>query len=142
MDLSDDTPAILRPGMISQEQIEAVLQQKLVSDKKNKPRVSGALKSHYAPRTKTRVLSRAELELFWGTAKGSFAIVAHSNFDFLPSEDRHFIKLSNDPQKYAQEIYRVLRELDNKNLQQIVVESVPNTEGWGAIHDRLDRATS
>jgi L-threonylcarbamoyladenylate synthase len=51
LDLSSDIPVILRPGMITGLQIESILNIPVLYQKKNAPRVSGALESHYAPDT-------------------------------------------------------------------------------------------
>jgi L-threonylcarbamoyladenylate synthase len=54
-------PALLRPGHISAEQIEAVLGGRLESPDQSAPRVSGSLKAHYAPRTPLTLLNRDDL---------------------------------------------------------------------------------
>lgn len=62
--VSDAHPLILRPGMISVKQIEAVLQQSIGGKKTNVPRVSGSFASHYAPLTKTRIIATTNLTQF------------------------------------------------------------------------------
>ncbi len=59
VDVSGERPMILRPGMITVEQIEQVLHVPISAPKKNAPRVSGSHELHYAPRTKT-ILIQAE----------------------------------------------------------------------------------
>src|SRR5579872_3332900 len=79
VDVSDQHPVILRPGMITAQQIENVLHQHLIRQKKNAPRVSGSLESHYAPVTKTRLISTASLKLFLKNKHENVAIVAWSD---------------------------------------------------------------
>src|SRR3990167_999136 len=50
LNLSGQTPEILRPGMINQQEIESVLSFKIRSNHSStSPRVSGSLDKHYAP---------------------------------------------------------------------------------------------
>jgi len=64
VDVSGEQIAILRPGMITAEQIVAVLKQPVLTTPKNAPRVSGSMESHYAPLTPTKLMSIDEKRNF------------------------------------------------------------------------------
>jgi L-threonylcarbamoyladenylate synthase len=132
LDMSGDSPRILRPGMISAEQIEKVLHQHLSQQKNNSPRVSGSLESHYAPRTKVVLLNKHEFPSFLQNS----AVMCFSSY-----EGFNIITMPSNPIDYAHDLYKVLRELDKKNLQQIIIEKVPESSEWDAIRDRLQRAS-
>jgi len=137
VDMSSECPVILRPGMITAVQIEAVLHRPMASQKKNAPRVSGSLESHYAPVTQTVLMSSAEIELFLNQSQTDVAVLAWSS---LFANNNFFIKMSANSDVYAHDLYQVLRDLDKKGLKQIIVERVPDTVEWDAVRDRLQRA--
>ncbi len=139
VDVSGKSPAILRPGMITAAHIEKVLQHKLAIKKENAPRVSGSLESHYAPLTKTILLETAELNVLLNHQQTETAVLAWSDVSL---NRKDVIKMPSNPRDYAHDLYRTLRELDKKNLQQIIIEKVPDTMDWDAIRDRLLRATA
>jgi len=142
VDVSGDTPVILRPGMIFANEIEAVLPEVVVNKKKNSPRVSGSHESHYAPRTKTCLVNTANLaEFLHKNSKWPIALMTH-NKNHLSQENIHHVMMPDDAQQYAHDLYQTLRELDKKNFHMIVIEEVPDQAAWDAIRDRLMRATS
>jgi len=159
-------PVILRPGMISAEQIEAVLQsdslesssgmqaESRASDhiesrtapapgKTSVIHAPGTLASHYAPRTPLLLVSSDDLNEKLTVAEGSrIGVLA---LQFLPqalAEQRGLVwkVMPADPEEYARQLYAALREMDGQSLQQIWVEEVPNDGAWVAVADRLKRA--
>jgi L-threonylcarbamoyladenylate synthase len=143
VNLSGPRPVILRPGMISAKQIEAVLQQSVAMSEKNAPRVSGALESHYAPSTKTLLIRSDALSPFLATVTAPdlpIAIVSCRQPPVLP-RDVEWVVMSQRPEDYAHDLYATLRMLDKRGFQQLLVEEVPQDEQWDAIRDRLQRAS-
>jgi L-threonylcarbamoyladenylate synthase len=143
IDVSAETPVILRPGMLTRAEIEVVLQQSVLTNQKNSPRVSGSHDSHYAPKTKTVLVDTKTIPQFLAAISPeqlpmAFVLVKTK---FLPREGVDCVSMSTDPKDYAHDLYATLRELDKKNYQQIVIESVPVSDEWDAIRDRLGRAT-
>ncbi len=62
LDLSCDTPRILREGAIDSDQISSVIGKPVMHGTVyNSPRVSGTLKSHYAPKHKMEMVSVQDL---------------------------------------------------------------------------------
>ncbi len=142
VDVSGDSPVILRPGMISEAAIAAVLQKPIGSKAKNAPRVSGSLESHYAPSTKTTLLRAEQIDDLLATEiEKPLAVVSLRDISVeIPGV---FIKkMPQNAADYAHDLYFVLRELDKKQFKQIIVEMVPEFSEWDAIRDRLQRATS
>ena len=129
---------ILRPGAITAAQIAHLSDTKLTGlqtePRLSTPRVSGALKSHYAPRTPTALRNRAEIEASAGA--GATLVLGIGS---LPAT-RDGIALSANPAEYATTLYAALRALDARNAAQILIERPPETPAWAAIWDRISRA--
>lgn len=136
LDLSGESPTILRPGMLSQSSIEAVLGVPVVVRKASSVRVPGQHKVHYAPQTPCRLINENEFL----TLSEKSALITHRDPVGVPAGVR-VCALSSNPQHYAHELYRVLRELDHLSFQEIVIERVPAEAAWLAIHDRIQKAT-
>ena len=136
VDLSTGKPVLLRPGRITQEQLEQTLKMTVEQKKQASPRHSGGLERHYAPRTPARLVPTHALDK--EIAKGeSVAVLAFSR----PDERVDFwLRMPRDPQGYAQKLYASLRELDGADCEQILVEAPPDTPEWAAVRDRLKRA--
>jgi L-threonylcarbamoyladenylate synthase len=139
VDARGDRPIILRPGHISAQQIQAVAEQLPTSMDAAaaafaKPRVSGALQSHYAPRTPTRLLRS------WPQViPNDVLLLALTE---LPSGARGLV-IPAEPELYAHQLYDALRQLDQQTAREIWVQAPPEDSAlWQAIWDRLGRAVA
>ena len=121
--LTRTPPAILRPGMISQPELEAATG--ICWDRElNLPRIMespGQHPKHYAPRTPFYVLEP-------GAAKpaGSGRVIA------MPTDARHF----------AARLYAELHNADGEGWDWIAMEAPPATPEWEGVLDRLARASA
>jgi L-threonylcarbamoyladenylate synthase len=140
LDISDGTPVILRPGMISVAALELVLKQPVLLQKTNQPRVSGSHAVHYAPQTPTELVTSENIQKALNHAVPC-ALVCYSAIT-QPVPGVQVVEMSHDPQQYAHDLYFVLRDLDKKNLLRILIEEVPLTHEWDAVRDRLSRASA
>jgi L-threonylcarbamoyladenylate synthase len=152
IDLSRQTPVILRPGHISSEAISAVLGRKVHVRSKDGPQVSGTLEAHYAPVTPMMIfedealpmraaefLNLGEKIAVWVSA--DLAIFLERVFGHqVPVEYLHFEVAAAEPEVFAQEMYAKMREMDSLGVQRILVEALPNEPEWLAVKDRLYRA--
>lgn len=135
VDMTGEHPVILRPGMISAQQIADVLDDKVNSKTQDSPRVSGSLASHYAPKTETLLMTIEQLQHLPEDKLMHAVIVARESLT-AP----YLILMANDPIQYAHDLYLTLRELDKQGFKQILIQTVPDTADWDAIRDRLQRA--
>lgn len=144
VDVSGTEIRILRPGMISSAQIEAVLHQHLSSQKKDIPRVSGSLESHYAPVTKVILIDTAKMTVYLRSlSQENFPVaVMHRQEVSADSKGIFYYKMPMNACDYAHDLYQTLRDLDKKNFKQIIIENVPTSSEWDAIRDRLQRAAN
>jgi len=136
VDLSRGAPVLLRPGRIGAADIAAVIGADPRPRDAAAPRASGTLEVHYAPRHRLRLVSRIELA---PALTRESAVLA---FEEAPAgaTAAMWVRASSDPQRYARELYALLRRLDDAAAATILVERPPEGPGWEAILDRLTRA--
>ena len=124
VDCTVDPPQVLRPGGISSEEIESLLEMTLGAAD-GPSRASGMLESHYAPRCKV-VLANSYAE-------------AEALVDRLPGAE---ILDDDDLAHYAHTVFARLRDADDRGVD-TVVAVLPPASGLGhAIRDRLTKASA
>lgn len=151
--LLGDVPAILRPGVITASQIEAVLGGQVLShalavQQGQQPRVSGALEKHYSPNAKVLVLPSSALKDL--VCEQSTLIVGWSPAfldEIAEVQIRSTVKptllaLKNDPEQIAQQLYLILRMIDEHGYLQAIVEQPEFVDRWEGVADRLRRAAA
>jgi len=144
VDCSRGAPALLRPGVLTREQIEAVLGHPLREAGADAPRASGTLEAHYAPRAKVRLMPADQLRAALGVlAKSSVNPVAVYFRTVTPDRSvRAYRAMPDDPIAAAHELFSSLRELDNTGATLIWVETPPDAPAWEGVRDRLQRAAA
>jgi L-threonylcarbamoyladenylate synthase len=148
----NDAPVILRPGMITAEQIESVIRRTagktpggMPSASSTVSRAPGTLASHYAPLTPVHLVASEQRDaqvaawLSRGEAVGVLAL-SEAPESLANQPQVVWYQMECDPQRYAQQLYAQLRWLDALQLQRIVVEAPPEAGAWAAVADRLRRA--
>lgn len=142
VDLSRGRAVLLRPGQITPAQIAAVLGLEVEQPDAEAPRVSGALASHYAPRTPLYLVPAAELPAQLARLRGKkLAVLARAE---APSglKDISWQEAPRAVAAYAHELYASLRRLDDLGCDAILVEAPPAAPEWQGVNDRLRRAAS
>lgn len=141
VDLASPSPAILRPGYVTSDQIEAALGRSLRRPAADAPRSPGALPSHYAPRARVEVVADKEVRKRFAALveAGKKTAVLGSRFaGQLPAEA--VIPLPDDFEAAARGLYAALREADQRGCD-VVLVTLPPEQGLGtAIADRLRKA--
>jgi L-threonylcarbamoyladenylate synthase len=142
VDLSGNRPRVLRPGNIPVEALAAALNGPVAtSGTGGSPRVSGSLRSHYAPRARAELVARAQLEQRLAEVRSSKANVRVLAIGELPGAAQG-LALPDVPDDYARQLYAALRTLDSNDVQEILIEAPPSSPAWLAVRDRLARATA
>lgn len=138
INLSSKQPEILRPGMISVEQIAAVLHQPIQANKTStSPRFAGDMEKHYAPYHPALLVSYDQL-LNEIHQTQDIAVLSQHN---KPVEFKGiWFTLSSNPLLYAKELYAKLREADHAKVNRILIEAPPKDAAWDAIYNRLVKA--
>lgn len=138
-------PVLLRPGHISAAQIEAVLGVQVFAPDAAAPRASGTLKAHYAPRTPLELASDERLqEVVQGRnlPSGKVVVVAFGARPEGLDERLQWHPVPEDPARYAQALYGLLRDLDKQGYARIIVQAPPASDEWHAVNDRIGRAAA
>jgi L-threonylcarbamoyladenylate synthase len=149
LDVTVDPPRLLRPGLISPQQIEAVLGVAPVLSREAPPVTSplpspGLLAKHYAPQaalecTDDSGWARVTELLAEGRRVGWLTLTGQAP-DAVPN--LKVVRLPREPGAYAQALYAVLHGFDDAGVERIVVEQPANSPDWLAVRDRLRRASS
>lgn len=156
-----DAPRLLRPGVISREQIEAVLGvpvapekghlEKIADDEKSAQLAPGMLKKHYSPRVPVFLFENGTLpsdENFSGTFSDAarVAVVFQREPSVAPRFPENFkiftLSKNGDQREVARNIFSVLREIDGENFSAAFVEKSPAGGVGEAVNDRLSRAAA
>lgn len=131
LSLAGPQPVLLRPGMISSAEIEALVGPIVAGNAAAAgPHESPGLHpKHYSPRTPLvlDIPSQGRGAYLWITRPGA----ASDN-----------VRMPSDPAHYAAVFYDTLHRLDEEDLDWIAVETPPDTAEWAGINDRLRRAAA
>lgn len=148
----DNIPHILRPGRITEEQIkkvagDVIVDKHILGDlENNEPVLSPGMKyRHYAPNTKCLLVYSKENEVLVNKIKEisnqyeNPLIVCHTN-NVEKYEIKNIIDMGQTLEEITQNIFTILRKVDNYNADIVIIEGVEK-EGLGlAIMNRLIRA--
>ena len=143
VDCSNDTPTILRVGVIKKSEIESCLGKpvrisKVEGKRQNSP---GSSLIHYSPRTAFRMISNSEI-------KKDLIELCKEGKTFLwcferPVHIHQNLIVEIAPScsvEYGRQLYSKLNSLDREQLALILFEEPPKNENWNAICDRLEKA--
>ncbi|MFW5789856.1 MAG: L-threonylcarbamoyladenylate synthase [Halanaerobiaceae bacterium] len=167
VDVTGDVPVLLRPGGITAYQIEEVLGKKLKRqyevERETSPKSPGLKYKHYSPRAEVVILSGKSPVLIWKEAcklKGRRALLittetAEKINDLLakselkPSEECAVGKLeifemgsSKNPELIARRLFALLRDMDSRGFQTLLIEKIADSGLGEAVMNRLMRAAS
>ncbi|MHB8126330.1 MAG: L-threonylcarbamoyladenylate synthase [Desulfitobacteriaceae bacterium] len=155
LDLSGNTPTILRPGGISKEDLEKVLGEVQVDQpSKNKaPKAPGMKYRHYAPRgemflilgARERVVSRMSLETqkahSYFKKVGILCTLESASYLHSQHPDLLFVMGSQSrPEEVAASLFSGLRLCDEQKIDVILAEGVEEGGIGSAIMNRLEKA--
>jgi len=133
VDLSGDTPTLLRPGGIAVEDIEAIVGPLAVhsSDDVVAP---GQMKSHYAPSIPLRINVAPE-DREMGETLLTFG-------PGMPRRAAMSLSKTGDLAEAAANLFTMMRALDLPGIRGIAVTPIPDVGLGRAINDRLRRASA
>lgn len=148
IDLTGSPPAILRPGMISEQALN-----KVTGTAEKQEASCGILKSpgqlgrHYAPKVPLHLAGPKEMANLtgWLIEQGveveRVFVVARSELLGEWSTTRQ-VRLQANSVGFANGLYAALHRCEAEGARAIVVEAPPNDPEWQAIGDRLERAST
>ena len=134
VDLTRETPVILRPGSITPEDIEKILGAPLTPNKDQEITSPGQMKRHYAPSIPLRLNAK--------NVDDTEALLSFGDHALKGAAYEINLSPSGDLQEAAANLFKSLKELDTPGHTGIAVTSIPETGIGIAINDRLKRASS
>ena len=126
-----EKPRILRPGIISYNEIKKFLKIEL-SEKKTKIRSPGMLKKHYSPGIPVVIGEKPR--------RKDHAYIFFGKKHFKKSNYFNLSKKSN-LREAASNLYKTMRKIKDQGYKKIFVAKIPNLGPGIAINDRLTRAS-
>ncbi len=141
LDLTGDTPTLLRPGMISLGQLQGVLgpvataKPPAAAEPLKSP---GQLQQHYSPRAKL-ILVEGDLDAALGQADVMAHIIARTSSPAAWPSDR-WLRLPDAPAGFPTELYHTLHRCDRLGAETFLVQPLPDGDEWAALRNRLNRA--
>ncbi len=142
LDVTTDPPTLLRPGLVTIAEIEAVIGRIArtgSSNSESPARSPGQMERHYSPRTPLTVASASRDVVLAERAAGNrVGWLTHEDTGEVPGVSR--VLLPADPVSYSARLYAALHSLDDLGLERIIVEATPDDDAWLAVRDRLQRA--
>lgn len=140
VDVTGRRPAILRPGGVPREAIEAVVGTLAAAPQASRPLAPGMKYRHYAPATPLVLMAPEDL-------KAAYAEAAAQDKAWLVSADLgvkgpnvHVVGGRDDPESWARQIFSLLRDVDKEGHSAIVVETLPEQGLGAAVMNRLRKA--
>jgi L-threonylcarbamoyladenylate synthase len=147
VDCTRASPVLLRPGVLTREQLEHACGQALLEPGElagDAPRASGTLESHYAPRARVRLMDANALQTALDVLGADAAAIATYSRAILrtPSSGVLRRRMPDDAIETARQLFAVLRDFDSQGVQLIWIETPPDTPEWEGVRDRLRRASA
>ncbi|MGG0656546.1 L-threonylcarbamoyladenylate synthase [Rummeliibacillus pycnus] len=147
IDLTLETPVILRPGAITKEMFERVIgtvkQPTHIEQKAGAPRAPGMKYTHYAPNAPVYLIEKDEQQVEQAIGElqhqgHKVALLAPQSFRKLSPD--WFFTFGDTKEDMAANLFHALRECD-LTAADIVLATVTSTEGVGsAIMNRLEKS--
>lgn len=151
VELNGSQVRVLRPGMITAEQISAVLGTAVeqVDLKSDRPLASPGLhEKHYAPRARLECcddsgLNRVRELRAQNVAVGWMPLAEEVQIprSVMTDSKVETVPMPRYPAEYAELLYSILHAMDEAGVAHIVLQLPPRGAKWTAIHDRLARAS-
>lgn len=149
IDVTEDTPVILRPGKISYENIKKLFPD-VVYDKHltettpvSQPKSPGMKYKHYAPKGELYILDGDEekfSEYIRNSCNSHTAVITFTDFP-VESENVYYLGKFDTPEEGASKIFDILRDCDTNGYDKIFAH-MPNKNGVGfALYNRMLKAS-
>ena len=132
---------LYRHGSISVEEIEEVAGKITINSKNDiDPKAPGMFSRHYAPKTDTYI-SNNVVELIKSFPNQKIGLLLFQNNIKIPSiKHQEILSKKGDFKEAAKNLYAAMHRLDEKDIDIIIAEIMPEKGLGKSINDRLKRA--
>lgn len=152
LDVSSDVPVLLRPGSISADMIESVLQKSIIAAQPTKaediPKAPGMKYQHYQPRGTVRLfdgpvpfmVQAMSDAIRQSKAKNPAVIAVDEIASLLPPCKLYEWGSLYDPKTLAKRLYERLRNMDEHEHDEIIIHGLLEDPLSQAVMNRLEKA--
>ena len=146
INLTTDPPSLLRPGLVSPSEIEAVIGRIQMASAQpassgSAPLLSpGMLARHYAPRAPLEILEKGAEHRVQELLHQAVQVGWLTFSSPLPQTNLLVETMPSNANAYASILFATLHAMDLAGVGRIIVELPPDEEEWLAVRDRLRRA--
>lgn len=149
VDITGNTPVILRPGSITRAMIQSVTGREPGNVKTDDvPRSPGTKYRHYAPNAPMMILRGTPKNIAFYLSNESFEVdekigllISETTKTLLPkNKNTKIISLDEDMNLAAQKLFANLRQFDKHDVSKIYAEAIPSAGIGIAIMDRMLKA--
>lgn len=151
VDITEDIPIILRPGSITKEMIESEIGfVKIDRNLSKKPKSPGMKYKHYAPNADMVIVNGQDLDVIEYINKSiesdfknniiSGIITFEENKDEFKQGIIKYIGKFNDYELISRNLFKILREFNETDVQKIYVQGLENKGLGYSIMNRLNKA--
>ena len=147
VDCTRSQPVLLRPGVLTREQLNAACGQPVLSADEAAeaaPRAPGTLESHYAPNAIVRLMDAKAIQTaldLLGAEAAHIAVYARSIVRITSSKVL-YRRMPDDALATAEQLFAVMRDFDAQGVKLIWIEPVPDALQWDGVRDRLTRSAT
>ncbi len=154
LDITGETPVILRPGIVTQDEISKVLGSEVIwketSMEDSSPRAPGMKYRHYAPFADMTIFSGQETKVREEileqakdlSKKNKVGILSYMPFKGYDEYYHKSLSLDGSLSKASENLFEFLREFDKNGIEYILAEEVPSIGIGEAIMNRLRKASN
>ena len=143
LDLSRAVPTVLRLGGLDLARLRAVAGPIAVLAGEHEGEAlpsPGLARRHYAPKARLEVVGDIDAAIARQKAGTHIGVLALGPAAGGPGVVVEAMPV--DPARYGARLYAALHEMDARGVAVLLVEAPPEDEAWGAVADRLRRATA
>ena len=133
---------LYREGLVTAEMIESATGHEIEKKVSKQHLVApGMMSSHYAPKTKTILVSDIvkSIEAFTSSKVG---VITLSKMDRLKVSQQFALSDSGNLEEIASNLYQTMYDMDQAGVDVILIEKAPNHDIGVALNDRLNRAVA
>lgn len=145
--LANGDPVLLRPGSIPVEALEEALGQIVLtaSSLRSPLRFPGMRPSHYAPSVPLEIHSPWQMaeRIQKLEAQGlRVAVLKWRDESVYDGRCVEVLSMPDCPSEYGRILYATLRILERSGFDRLLAESLPSTNEWASVNDRIGRAAT
>lgn len=143
VDMSSKKISILRSGVITAEDIEKVIGEKVNIAKTHRDKIfPGSFTRHYSPKAQVVFFEKNKLKNFDIRTSGFIFFNTPGSFSsIIPKDKIKILSPKKNLKEAASNLYFFLHELDEKGVEKIFVEKIKKIGIGIAIMDRVEKAS-